>query len=65
MSNVTPPAPAGALSETVNVNVVVPALVSAWVTSLIVRAGVPPPHGVSAEAVFRGFGGPAAKSDAF
>src|SRR5436309_13700129 len=37
MSNVTPPAPAGMSSETVNVNVVVPELPSECVTSSIDR----------------------------
>ena len=37
ISNVTPPAGAGAESETVNAKVVVPLLPSASVTSLIVR----------------------------
>src|SRR4051812_20866350 len=39
MLNVTPPAPAGADSETVKVKVVVPLLLSACATSLTVRFG--------------------------
>ena len=43
MSKVTPPAPAGAESETVNVAVTVPEFPSVTVTSLIERAGTTGP----------------------
>jgi hypothetical protein len=39
MSKATPPGPAGAERLTEKVNVVVPALVSAWETSVTVRLG--------------------------
>src|SRR5262245_39592032 len=60
MSNVTPPAPAGAERLIVKSNVVVPELASLAEMSLIVRLGVP--HRFSAEAVLRGLGAPAVKS---
>src|SRR5688572_31320143 len=51
MSKVTPPGPAGAVRLTVKVKLVVPALPSPRVTSLIDRPGVtgPPPCGVRAK----------------
>lgn len=63
MSNVTPPAGAGMLSETVKVKVVPPEVPSAWETSLMERRGVElPPQGLTEVTVLRGVGRAAVKS---
>ena len=63
MSNVTPPSPAAAESETSKTIVVVPESPSSTETSATDRPGtVTPPHGSGAVAVLRGLGTAAAKS---
>jgi hypothetical protein len=63
MSNVTPPGPAGLERLTVKVKVVVPALSSAFETSLT-ESVIPVGQKLRGEIVLRGAGAPAAKSAA-